>query len=154
MDQPPKLNDVPPRLRSFAREQRQTMPRAEALFWSQVRNGRFNGHEFKRQVHVTPYIVDFLCAAARLIVELDGAPHETSARRERDAKRDAWLAAQGFRVLRFSNDLVLSNLDVVMNTVGAAIEQRGCPSPASLREAPSPAEGGGLSGPAAQQVTQ
>ena len=148
MDQPPKLNDVPPRLRSFAREQRQTMPRAEALFRGQVRDGRFNGHTFKRQVPITSSIGD-LCSSARLVVELEGEPHETEARQ----RRDAWLSRQGFQVLRFPDDLVLCNLSAVMKTNAAVIDQRGCPSPASLREAPSPAEGGGLRAPDTRQVS-
>ncbi|MCJ2079683.1 endonuclease domain-containing protein [Methylobacterium sp. J-090] len=153
MGQPPKLNEVPPRLRSYARAHRQTMPRAEALFWEQVRGGRFDGHKFKRQVPIAPYIVDFLCVSARLVIELDGEPHETETRRVRDAKRDAWFAQQGFKVLRFSNDLVLGNLGAVMSRVEHAIEGRCCPSPASLREAPSPAEGGGARAQDTQQVS-
>ncbi|WP_082501450.1 DUF559 domain-containing protein [Methylobacterium sp. Leaf88] len=143
MDRPPKLNEVSPRLRAFAREQRRLMTRAEALFWEQVRSGRLNGHKFKRQVPIAPYIVDFLCPSARLIVELDGEPHETKFRQARDARRDAWLDHQGFQVLRFPNDLVVSHLSVVIDTVEHVIGRQRCPSPASLREAPSPAEGGG-----------
>jgi very-short-patch-repair endonuclease len=78
-------NNVPRRLRAFAKEQRSTMPRAEALLWEQVRAGRLNGHKFKRQVPITPYIVDFLCIAARLVVELDGPPHESETQRSHDA---------------------------------------------------------------------
>ena len=137
MDKRPRLNEVSPRLRGFARTQRKDMPRAEALFWEQVRGGRFHGVKFKRQVPIAPFIADFYCAAARLVIEIDGPVHEAEARRRRDEARDAWLAAQGFLVLRFSADLVLSNLGAVMDTIGAAIADRGYPSPASLREAPS-----------------
>ncbi|MFF8801188.1 MULTISPECIES: endonuclease domain-containing protein [unclassified Methylobacterium] len=144
MDKRPKLNEVSPRLRRFARAQRHDMPRAEALFWEQMRGGRFRGAKFKRQVPIAPFIADFFCASAKLIVEIDGPVHETEDRRRRDEARDVWLGAQGFAVLRFSTDLVLSNLGVVMDAIGAAIEDRGFPSPASLREAPSPAEGGGV----------
>ncbi|MGU3538143.1 endonuclease domain-containing protein [Methylobacterium sp. A54F] len=145
MERPAKLNDVPPRLRASAREQRRLATRAEAMFWEQVRAGRLLGVKFKRQVPVAPYIADFLCASAGLIVEFDGEPHLSEERRTRDAARDAWLAAQGFQVLRFPNDLVFADLGRVMDAVAAAIEDRGFPSPASLREAPSPAVGGGSS---------
>ena len=144
MDRRPKLNEVSPRLRRFARAQRKDMPRAEALFWQQVRGGPFRGAKFKRQVPITPFIADFYCASARLIVEIDGPVHDTDDRRRRDEARDAWLTAQGILVLRFSTDLVLSNLGSVMDAIGGAIDDRGFPSPASLREAPSPAEGGGV----------
>ena len=142
-------------LRNFARGQRATMTVAEAAFWQQVRGGRFRGLEFKWQAPINPYIVDFLCASARLIVELDGAPHETEARRRRDAERDAWLRAQGFEVRRFTNDLVLSNLGAVLDAVGAAVDVRvrrdpsGTVAPLSrpllTQGPPSPAEGGGRS---------
>ena len=122
--EPTRLNAVTPHLRTFARGQRRTMPNAEALFWQQVRGGRFRELKFKRQVPITPYIVDFLCASARLVVELDGAPHETEARRNRDAARDAWLQGQGFAVLRFPNDRILGNLSAVLEEVGAAIDAR------------------------------
>ena len=117
------------------------LTRAEALFWQQVRAGRLGGHKFKRQVPIAPYIVDFLCTAAKVIVELDGPPHDTPDRRAHDAGRDEWLRCQGFVVLRFSNDLVLGNCQLVLDAVRAAVEARLGPSPAPLRGAPSPAEG-------------
>ena len=127
---------------------------AEAAFWRQARGGRFRGLKFRRQVPIAPYIVDFLCVSARLIVELDGAPHETEARRVRDAGRDAWLSAQGFRVLRFPNDLVLSDLGAVLHEVGAAVDAldlSGSRAPLSrpllTQGPPSPAGGGGRFGP-------
>ena len=139
-----KLNQVSPDLRTFAKEQRSEMTRAEALVWEQVRAGRFQGHKFKRQVPITPYIVDFLCPAARLVVELDGPPHDNPERRARDAERDAWLEGQGFTVLRFPNDLILGGLPIAMARLGDVLRAQLGPSPASLRSAPSPAEGGGL----------
>lgn len=135
------VNEVPVPLRTFAKEQRSTMTRAEALFWQQVCGGRLLGYKFKRQVPIAPYIVDFLCIAAKIIVELDGRPHEDAHRQTRDADRDAWLRDQGFVVLRFSNDLVLGNCQLVVDAVLATIERQLGPSPAPLRGAPSPAKG-------------
>ena len=138
-----RANGVPPRLRAFAKEQRSAMTRAEALFWNQVRAGRLRGHKFKRQVPIAPYVVDFLCASVRLVVELDGPPHDDPERRERDTERDAWLTSQGFRVLRLPNDLVTASLPLATDRVTAALEAQNFPSPAALRAAPSPAQGGG-----------
>ena len=140
-----RLNPVEPRLRDFAREQRSAMPRAEEMFWREVRAGRLHGTKWKRQVPITPYVVDFLCASARLIVELDGPPHDTPERRAKDAARDARLRAKGFHVLRFSNDLVIGGLPIVIKGVLAALREASdgpspCLPPASC---PSPAEGGG-----------
>ncbi|SFJ06374.1 endonuclease domain-containing protein [Methylobacterium brachiatum] len=123
-DEGRRFDAISPRLRIFAKGQRRERTRAEDLFWQEVRAGRFHGLKFRRQVPIPPYIADFLCASARLIVELDGEPHETDARRRRDAKRDAWLKSQGFEVLRFPNDLVLSNLGLVLDRVGEAAEAR------------------------------
>jgi very-short-patch-repair endonuclease len=144
---------ITPRLRTFAKEQRHLRTNAEDLFWQQVRAGRFRGLKFRRQAPIPPFIADFLCASARLIVELDGEPHEAEERRRRDAKRDAWLKAQGFEILRFPNELVLMNLGAVLDAVGKAVEARlgrdrsGSVAPLSrpplTRGPPSPAEGGG-----------
>ena len=135
------VNEVPKRLRSFAKEQRTMLTRAEEVFWREVRGGRFHGLKFKRQVPIAPYIVDFLCVAARVIIELDGEPHEAPERQMADADRDRWLREQGFVVLRFSNDLVLGNCGLILAEVKRAIDARLAPSPAPLRGAPSPAKG-------------
>lgn len=119
-----KRNPVSRRLRDFAKDQRSLSTRAEALFWSQVRAGRLSGHKFKRQVPITPYIVDFLCPSARLIVELDGEPHETFERRKRDAARDAWLRGQSFEIMRFTNEAFLGNPQLALDAVLVAIEGR------------------------------
>ena len=138
------VNEVPRRLRAFAKEQRSAMPRAEALFWEQVRAGRLHGHKFKRQVPIAPYIVDFLCVAAKVVVELDGPLHDAAECRVRDADRDAWLRRHGFLVLRFPNDQVLGNCQAVLDAVLAAIETRLAPlsRPLLTQGPPSPAEGG------------
>jgi very-short-patch-repair endonuclease len=139
-------NDVSLKLRSFAKEQRFMQTRAEDLFWRQVRAGRFHGYKFKRQVPIAPYIVDFLCAEARLIVELDGILHDKPEQQAHDARRDAFLRAQGFKVLRFSNDLMLGNGNLVLDSIRQAIEAHCGPSPDLLRRPPSPAEGRGEEG--------
>lgn len=143
-----RKNQVPTALRDFAKEQRSLQTRAEDRFWQQVRAGRFHGYKFKRQVPIAPYIVDFLCSAARVIVELDGPPHDTPEQRAHDRARDAFLQRQGFQVLRFTNDVMLGNGNLVLDSVRAAIESQLCPSPDLLRRSPSPAEGRGRGKPA------
>jgi very-short-patch-repair endonuclease len=117
---------IPSEKRAFARGQRATMTRAEALLWRELLAGRFDGWKFRRQVPVGRYIVDFICHDARLIVELDGEPHAEPERQLRDAARDAWLVEEGFRVLRFGNDTLLGNPNVVLEQILAAL----APSPA------------------------
>lgn len=87
---------------------------AEAKLWSMLRGKRVGGLKFKRQEQLGDYIVDFVCFGARLIVEADGSQHAES---RRDAVRDAWLKAQGFRVLRFWNNDILENPDGVARVI-------------------------------------
>ena len=150
MAPPRRVNPVDPGLRTFARGQRATMPAAEALFWQHVRAGRFHGWKFKRQLPIRPYVVDFLCVRARLVIDLDGPMHDEAERRERDVRRDAFLTEQGFQVLRFPNELVLSDMPEVLHAVGAALAARTSPDggaplsrPLLTQGPPSPAEGRG-----------
>ena len=115
---------VPKQRRSNARALRSNMTDAERKLWHRLRAHRFNGVTFRRQVPIGSYIADFVCLQARLIVEVDGGQHGT----ERDAIRDAWLRQQSFRVLRFWNNDVLSNLDGVMQVIAEALAQALPPS--------------------------
>ncbi len=83
-----------------ARYLRNNMTKVERYVWSRLRNRQVGGYKFRRQVPVGPYFVDFLCVSARLAVEVDGAGHE----QEQDERKTAWLKANGYRVLRFSDD--------------------------------------------------
>lgn len=113
---------------SFARDQRQEPTRAEAALWQAVRGRRFAGLKFKRQMAIGPFIADFCCFEHRLIVELDGEPHETDEARERDRRRDAFLRSEGYRVLRFSNERVLGNLEFVLREIAEHVGLAGRPS--------------------------
>jgi len=113
-------------LTAFARELRDRSTDAERLFWSRVRAHRLSGFKFKRQQPIGPYIVDFFCSDANLIVELDGGQHATDAD---DSIRDAWLNGEGYRVLRFWNNDVLTNVDGVIETVMKYLTPSPQPSP-------------------------
>ena len=92
--------------RSRARTMRGAPTDAELRLWRLLRDRRLSGFKFRRQVPVGPYIVDFLCVGAKLIVEADGSQHAES---PRDKVRDAYLESQGWKVLRFWNNEVLQN---------------------------------------------
>ena len=94
------------------------MTDAERALWQALRNRQLDGRKFRRQATVGPYIADFACIAARLIVECDGGQHAMSAT---DARRTAWLEAQGCRVLRLWNDDILTNLEGVLAVIAAAL---------------------------------
>jgi very-short-patch-repair endonuclease len=103
---------------------------AEHRLWQILRAKRLSGYKFKRQLAIDGYIVDFACLKQRLIVEADGGQHAENAR---DIRRDAYLQAQGFRVLRFWNSDIFTNEEGVLGSILSALET---PLPN-----PSPAKG-------------
>jgi very-short-patch-repair endonuclease len=91
-----------------------------------------NGASFRRQTPIGPYIADFVCHAAKLIIEIDGGQHFEPAQMKRDARREALFQSKGFRVLRFNNYDVMTNQQGVLETIAAAIER--APSPTLPRK--------------------
>lgn len=105
-----------------ARQLRKTMPAPEAKLWNALRTLRPQGHHFRRQVEIGQrYYVDFCCHASRLVIEVDGDTHFMGNAPKRDQVRDAFLAREGYRVLRVTNDEVMRNLEGVMVPVGSAL---------------------------------
>ena len=104
--------------KDVAKALRQRMTDAERSVWRRLRAHRLNGAKFKRQEPLGPYVVDFVCISARLIIEVDGGQHQGN---ERDRIRDAWLGERGYRVRRFWNNDVLMNLDGVLETIARNI---------------------------------
>jgi very-short-patch-repair endonuclease len=100
--------------RSRARTMRGAPTDSELRLWRLLRDRRLNGFKFRRQVQVGPYIVDFLCVGAKLIVEADGSQH---AENRHDKARDAYLEGQGWKVLRFWNNEVVQNREGVLETI-------------------------------------
>ena len=96
----------------------------ERLLWNALRARQLGGLKFRRQTAVGPYVADFLCIEAMLIVEVDGDTHAHS--RAVDAKRTAFLESQGFQVVRFSNAEVMSNMEGVL---AAILAEAPAPSP-------------------------
>ncbi len=100
------------------------------LLWMYLRRRQLNGAHFRKQCPIGPYIADFACLEAKLIIELDGSQHADSAT---DAVRDAWFTAHGYRVLRFWNNDVLQNTDGVFLTITEALGQLESSSNAQAR---------------------
>src|ERR1700730_2164999 len=111
--------------RRTAKRLRETPTDAENLLWRQLRRFPVSGTHFRRQVPIGPYVADFACMAARLIIEVDGSQHGRDDLHERDETRTRWLEAEGYRVLRFWNNDLTANMDGVLEAVYAAI----CGSP-------------------------
>ena len=108
-------------MRGRARALRARMTDAERKLWFALRDRRFAGFKFRRQVPIDRFIADFVCFEARLVVEVDGGQHAGSLQ---DRWRDRWFAANGYRVVRFWNNEVLSNLEGVLTVLSAELEQR------------------------------
>ena len=88
--------------------------------WSLLHGRQIAGNKFRFQSPIGRYIVDFVCHDKRLIVEIDGGQHQL--RTSQDATRTSWLQSQGYRVLRFWNNEVLSNSTGVIETIHKALE--------------------------------
>ncbi len=103
------------------------MTEAEKKLWRRLRQRELNGHRFRRQVPIGPFIVDFACLAARVVVEVDGGQHLDDARR--DERRTAWLEERGYRVVRFWNPDVLTNTEGVLEGILSALSSTPPPRP-------------------------
>jgi len=121
----------------FARELRKSMTDAERKLWRGLRLRQMHGYKFRRQFQLGNYIVDFVCLEARLIIEVDGGQHADEI--YGDVQRDAWLKSQNFRVLRYWNNQVLTELDAVLEDIARELEEH--PTPPSR---PSPVKGEGV----------
>jgi very-short-patch-repair endonuclease len=101
---------------------RRNLTEAERLLWHQLRDRRVGGVRFRRQYRLGAYVVDFVCLPARLVIEVDGSSHEFTA--EADGRRTQWLESQGFRVIRLSNEQVMSNLAGSVQTIEVVLASR------------------------------
>lgn len=115
-----------------ARHLRQTSTDAEALLWRQLRNRNLGGHKFNRQEPIGPFIVDFACRRRKLVIELDGGQHADQARL--DWRRTAALERLGYRVVRFWNNDVLSNVAGVLQTIANEVAKPRHPNPLPVGE--------------------
>jgi very-short-patch-repair endonuclease len=98
-----------------ARELRRELTPAEHALWAALRGRRLGGLRFRCQHPVGPFVLDFCCPAAKLVIEVDGAVHDSQ--QEQDAARTEHLEQYGYRVPRFTNDQVLGDLDAVLDAI-------------------------------------
>ncbi|WP_407149521.1 endonuclease domain-containing protein [Bradyrhizobium sp. ORS 86] len=131
---------VSERQRNRAKRLRQAMTRAETLLWRHLKANRMDGIGFRRQTPIGNYIADFVCFSANLIIELDGESHDFEERQKADHRRDTFFTSEGFRVLRFTNEQVMANLEGVVEAIREATRVGASGSPPSL---PLPHKGGG-----------
>jgi very-short-patch-repair endonuclease len=104
--------------RDAARVLRRNATEVERIMWRLLRDRRLAGVKFRRQVPIGPFVADFASMEHRLVVELDGGQHADNTA---DARRDAFLVAGGWRVLRFWNNEAISNREGVLETIRDAV---------------------------------
>ena len=106
---------MPLNLTQNARDLRRHSTDAERLLWRHLRDGQLDGCKFRRQEQIGRFIADFVCYEKALIIEADGGQHAVE--KEKDDERTNWLSSQGFIVLRFWNNEILSNIDGVLEVI-------------------------------------
>jgi very-short-patch-repair endonuclease len=103
--------------RAAAKKLRANTTPHERILWRALKEIPIEGTHFRRQAPIGPYVVDFFCPARRLIIELDGGHHNEDETERRDRERQAWLEREGYRVVRFWNLEVNSDLTAVMERI-------------------------------------
>ena len=135
-----------------ARALRKDAPIPERILWGMLRGRQLGGLKFRRQQPLGPYVADFFCEAARLVVELDGQSH--FGQEAKDEARDQYMRKRGLEVLRVLNDELLRNLEGVGQTILRVAEARlGALSPSSTAPSPQPSPRwrGGLPNPSQRE---
>ncbi len=106
---------------AFARQLRREQTDVERKLWYALRDRRFCNYKFRRQQPIGPYVVDFVCFEAKLIVELDGGQHGGDVEQAYDHARTTRLEADGFRVIRFWNNELIESFDGVLDAIERAL---------------------------------
>ena len=104
------------------------------MLWAQLRRRQVRGFKFRRQAPIGPFVADFACLSAKLIIEIDGPSHDF--KQPYDAARTAWFKAHGFRVFRVTADDVLRYLDGVVEAIEQELTE-GSPPPPCGRDLPA-----------------
>lgn len=120
--EPTLFYGAPSRNFEYARQNRNNPTPAEAALWEKLRANKIKGLKFRRQHPIGVFIVDFYCHQAKLAIEIDGAYHFDENQVEYDQNRTALLQQVGVREIRFANKEVLENIDMVLESIIAALE--------------------------------
>lgn len=114
------------------RRLRSDMTGPEKRLWSRLRSRQLQGSKFRRQHGIGPYIVDFYCPEQSLVIEIDGDSHADAEQIQKDQRRDRYLQSIGLRVVRYTNDDIMKNLDGVLEDLQKRVSS-GSASPNPLR---------------------
>ncbi|MBF9195457.1 endonuclease domain-containing protein [Microvirga terrestris] len=133
---------------SRSRALRRNSTEPEQALWRALKRIPVYGTHFRRQAPIGPYIADFACLKARLLIELDGGHHSRDDVATKDETRSRWLENEGYRVVRFWNNELSENMNGVLDTIYAALygspqsEAVALPTPPRPDGRPSPSRGG------------
>lgn len=103
-------------LKDFANNNRKNPTEAESVLWDCLKKNAL-GKPFRRQYIIGDYIADFFCLPSKLVVEIDGGYHQLPDQIVDDAIRTEWLIKQGYRVVRFTNEEVICDIETVLHTI-------------------------------------
>ena len=108
---------TPERILMYVRNMRKNPTEAEELLWTKLRGRRLNKLKFRRQQHLKGFILDFYCESVRLGVEADGEIHLGKEQQEYDKQRTEYLAESGIKILRFTNEQILNEIQEVLSNI-------------------------------------
>ncbi len=110
-----RYKDTPRYVTNLSRKFRNNMTECEKMLWEKISRKQLNGLKFRRQFPVGRYIADFYNHDKRLIIEVDGSVHNEQ--KEYDKKRERYLEASGCTIIRFTNDEIINNIDLVIEKI-------------------------------------
>ncbi|MCX6150699.1 MAG: methionine synthase [Ignavibacteriales bacterium] len=108
-------------LKQFAGINKKNPTNAELILWEQLKSKQLSNYKFRRQHIIGHYIADFVCLSKQLVIEIDGLIHQVPENKESDEQRTKWLNENGFRVIRFTNDDVINNIESVLTKILKAL---------------------------------
>ena len=111
-----------PELFKRAEELRERMTKAEVRLWEELENSKLDGYKFRRQHPIHKFIADFYCHKLKLIIEVDGKYHESEGQKNTDLERSELLTFQGIKIIRFTNEEVFNNINLVLKQIRKEIE--------------------------------
>ena len=105
-----------------ARSLRRTATNAERILWQHLKGRSLDGFKFVHQASIGPYFADFLCREIKLVIKIDGATHSTDEEIAADLRRTNFLEEQGYRVMRFTNEVVFESVHGVLEVILAKLQ--------------------------------
>ncbi|MEL7040051.1 MAG: DUF559 domain-containing protein [Pseudomonadota bacterium] len=110
-----------PKTRHRAKALRHRLTDAERILWSKLKGKQLNGWQFRKQHPIGPYITDFACVRAKLVIEVDGDSHAEAKQIAHDQRRTSFLENQGWFVHRVWNNDIYTNLSAVLDGIYALL---------------------------------